>query len=225
MSDKEFKDAKREIQGILAGAEKKTLTWLAERMPRWINSDHLTVLGLLGMFLAGLFFYLSRFDLNYLHLVNISLAINWFGDSLDGTVARVRNHQRPRYGYYVDHICDVFGINFYMLGMTFSGLISMELGIGLLLIFLTLSANTYLQTQVTGVFKLSFGWFGTSELRILLAIANLAVWFSPYIVLFGMEVKMMDTFGLPIAVILSAILLYSIYKTTSFLYNEERIEP
>ncbi len=225
MSDKEFKDAKREIQGILAGAEKKTLTWLAERMPRWINSDHLTVLGLLGMFLAGLFFYLSRFDLNYLHLVNISLAINWFGDSLDGTVARVRNHQRPRYGYYVDHICDVFGINFYMLGMTFSGLISMELGIGLLLIFLTLSANTYLQTQVTGVFKLSFGWFGTSELRILLAIANLAVWFSPNIVLFGMEVKMMDTFGLPIAVILSAILLYSIYKTTSFLYNEERIEP
>jgi len=221
--DFNFKDAERDISGILSRAEKATLIWLAERMPRFINSDHLTILGLFGMFMAGFFFYMAKFDLSWLHAVNVALVINWFGDSLDGTIARVRKHQRPRYGYYVDHICDVFGIVFYMLGVAFSGLITFELAIALLVIFLVLSAHVYLATHVSGVFKISFGGFGPTELRIILVLGNILVFFSPIIHLNNVTFLMLDVVGLPVAIALLAILLVAVSKTTAELYDQERI--
>src|SRR6185503_8413944 len=99
-----FKDANRVIVSVLAPAEKKTLRFLAARMPAWVNSDHLTVLALVAMLGAGLSYWLASVTPVGLGLVCVFLAVNWFGDSLDGTLARVRNRQRPRYGFYVDHV-------------------------------------------------------------------------------------------------------------------------
>src|SRR5438046_7750355 len=112
MPQPSFKPAVRQQESLLAPLEKKTLIWLAGRMPRWVNSDHLTLLGFLGMILSGVFYALAKW--NSLALVGavVSLGINWFGDSLDGTLARVRDQQRPRYGFYVDHIADSFGALF-----------------------------------------------------------------------------------------------------------------
>src|SRR6476659_11261807 len=106
MPDQPFRDAERKQLSMLAAVEKKTLIWLAHRMPAWVNSDHLTLLGFAGMFLAGLFYYLTRYSPAFIFAAIVSLGVNWFGDSLDGTLARVRQRQRPRYGFYVDHVVD-----------------------------------------------------------------------------------------------------------------------
>src|SRR6185369_4737790 len=105
----EFREAGRSLTSILAPLEKRTLLWLAARLPLWVNSDHLTALALAAMLLAGLSYWLARVSAAGLLLVVVCLAVNWFGDSLDGTLARVRQHQRPRYGFYVDHVVDAAG--------------------------------------------------------------------------------------------------------------------
>jgi len=101
-----FRDAERKQVSMLAAAEKKTLVWLAGRLPAWVNSDHLTLLGFAAMFAAGLLYWVASWDRRALIGVIAALAVNWFGDSLDGTLARVRNRLRPRYGFYVDHVTD-----------------------------------------------------------------------------------------------------------------------
>ncbi|MGH9782908.1 MAG: CDP-alcohol phosphatidyltransferase family protein, partial [Terriglobia bacterium] len=107
-----FRDAARCQESLLAGLEKKCLVWLARRMPAWVHPDHLTLLGFAAMFLGGASYALAAWWSPFLLLVNVWLAVNWFGDSLDGTLARVRNRQRPRYGFYVDHMVDSFGALF-----------------------------------------------------------------------------------------------------------------
>src|SRR5262245_6800054 len=114
---KTFKTAPRQQDNLLAGIEKKVLVWFAHRMPSWINSDHLTLLGFLGMIMTGVFYYLARFNPYALIGTVVCLAVNWFGDSLDGTLARVRNRQRPRYGFYVDHVVDLLGALCLMAGL------------------------------------------------------------------------------------------------------------
>jgi hypothetical protein len=104
MATQAFKDAERKQVSMLAAVEKKTLIWLAQRMPAWVNSDHLTLLGFIAMFVAGLCYWAASWDRRALVAVIAALAVNWFGDSLDGTLARVRNRLRPRYGFYVDHV-------------------------------------------------------------------------------------------------------------------------
>src|SRR4029453_13284989 len=116
-----FKDATRELTSVLAPVEKRCLIWLAHRMPGFVNSDHLTLLALVAMAAAGLSYWLSARTPIGLVLVNVSLALNWFGDSLDGALARVRQQQRPRYGFYVDHVVDAFGAAFLFGGLALSG--------------------------------------------------------------------------------------------------------
>src|ERR1700704_3363699 len=124
MNNSSFKDATREQTSMLAALERAALRGLARRMPAWINSDHLSLLGLVAMFLAGVFYAASGRNPMFLHLVNLCIFLNWFGDSLDGTLARYRDRQRPRYGFYVDHIIDTFGTMFLILGLALSGYIS-----------------------------------------------------------------------------------------------------
>src|SRR2546426_11044404 len=138
MSTSSFKSASRQQESLLAPLEKKTLIWLAQRMPGWVNSDHLTILGFLGMVLAGVCYYLARFSPLAIVGAVVFLAVNWFGDSLDGTLARVRNRQRPRYGFYVDHISDTFGGLFLTSGLAFSGYMSTAIAAGLLIVFFML---------------------------------------------------------------------------------------
>src|SRR5262244_1976598 len=130
MADAKFKDAERKQLSMLASAEKKTLIWLAHRMPAWVNSDHLTLLGFVAMFAAGLCYWAASFDRRALVAVIVALAINWFGDSLDGTLARVRNRQRPRYGFYVDHVVDALGALFLLGGLALSGFMSERIALG-----------------------------------------------------------------------------------------------
>ena len=166
----------RRIQAsFLTALEKKTLLRLAERTPTGINSDHLTALGFAGQLAAGVFYALSRWNRYYLLAVIACLAINWLGDSLDGTLARVRQQQRPRYGFYVDHMVDSFGAVAMMCGLAFSGYMHPGIAIGLLIGFLMLSIQSYLATYTLGEFRLSFWNFGPTELRLLLSVGNLAL--------------------------------------------------
>jgi phosphatidylglycerophosphate synthase len=171
----------REHESLLADVEKRTLVWMAERMPAGVNSDHLTLLGLISMFLAGMSYWAAHWHKGALVLVVFFLATNWFGDSLDGTLARVRNQQRPRYGFYVDHVIDIFGTFFLLGGLALSGYMNTIVALGMLAAYLMVTSEVYLATHTQGVFRLAFSRFGPTELRILLAIGTLYLLHSPWV--------------------------------------------
>ena len=206
---------------FLALVEKAALVWLAERTPSWINSDHLTALGLAGQIGAGVFYALSRWNRYYLLAVIAGLAVNWFGDSLDGTLARVRRQPRPRYGFYVDHMVDSFGAVAMMGGLALSGYMHPWLAIGLLVAFLVLSTQSYLATYTLGEFRLSFWSFGPTELRLLLAIGNLALLHWP-MVLHG-QFRLFDVGGAIGLGGMTLMVLFFTIKNGFRLYREEPI--
>src|SRR6188768_2880565 len=165
----------RQHNSVLAAAEKRALIWIASRLPRWINSDHLSALGLAAMAGAGASFYAAQVDpVAGAILVVLCLLLNWFGDSLDGTVARVRNQQRPRYGYYLDHVVDIANTAVLFAGLALSGLCNPWIAMALLVGYLLLSAESFLATHALGVFRISFAGMGPTELRILLSVGALA---------------------------------------------------
>lgn len=174
---------KRENEGLLAVPEKKALYFLAERMPRWVTSDQLTLLGLSAMLMAGLSYWAALVDKRALVLVVVALAINWFGDSLDGTLARVRNRQRPRYGFYVDHVVDLVGTFFLLGGLALSGYMTPMIALGMLVAFLMVEAEVFLATHVRGVFRMTFMRFGPTELRVLLSMGTLYLLYKPTVTL------------------------------------------
>src|SRR5438309_12012062 len=196
---------------------------MAERTPGWINSDHLTALGFLVQIMAGGFYALSRWNPHALLGVVWCLAINWLGDSLDGTLARVRQQQRPRYGFYVDHMIDSFGALFLMGGLAFSGYMHPYIAIGLLIGFLLLSIQSYLATYTLGEFRLSFWRFGPTELRVLLAVGNVALFFRPIVHIFGKAYRLFDVGGLIGAIGMAMMLIVWTAQNTHKLYNQERI--
>ena len=187
-----FLHATRVMNGVTARLEKQLLIWMAHRLPSAIHSDHLTSLAALAMVGAAGAYAWSRDWAPALHLVNVCLLFNWFGDSLDGTVARVRNQQRPRYGFYVDHVIDCGGIALLVLGMASSGLMSLPLALGFLVAYFLVSLEVYLATYCLTTFKMSFLGFGPTELRILLAIGNLAALRSPVATILGETYRLFD---------------------------------
>jgi archaetidylinositol phosphate synthase len=219
----EFKEARRELRSILAPLEKRTLLWLASRTPAVINSDHLTSLGLAAMLAGGVCYALSRGNPAWLHAVNAALLLNWLGDSLDGTLARHRNKQRPRYGFYVDHIVDIFGAFFLLGGLSLSGYMSPWIALALMLAYYMLSINIYLVTYAVGVFKISFGIFGGTELRLLLALGNLLVLAYPHVSLLGRRILVFDVAGVLAVAGMSLVLLASVVSNTRRLYVMERV--
>ena len=215
--------ARREHNSVLAAGEKRMLIWMAERTPRWINSDHLTLLGLLGMVLAGISYWMAAENLLWLHAVNVALLINWLGDSLDGTLARVRNRQRPRYGFYVDHVVDTFGALFLVGGMAASGLMSPGVAASVLIAYYVLAIDSYLATHALGVFRISMGGFGPTELRILIAVGNLFIISKPVVSFLGEKRLFLDVAGVGAVVVLGCIALFSIARNTKTLYQLERL--
>ena len=192
-------------------------------MPQWVNSDHLTLLGFAAMFGAGLFYYLS--GTNPLMLLGgiVCLAVNWFGDSLDGTLARYRKKQRPRYGFYVDHIVDAFGALFLIGGLGLSGYMTGSIAMALIIAYFLLSIEVYLATYTIGVFRLSFGMMGPTELRILLAIGNLALLVKPTVTIAGRVFLLCDVGGAIAAGGLVGVAILSAIRNTKRLYDEERL--
>jgi archaetidylinositol phosphate synthase len=222
-SNPNFREATRIPQSLLANLEKRSLIWLAARMPSWINSDHLTVLGLFSMVGAGAAYWWSASNPLGMILVILCLALNWFGDSLDGTLARFRNHSRPRYGFYVDHIVDAFSAFFLLGGLALSGYMSPAVALGLLIAYLMLSVEIYLATYALGDFKISYFKMGPTELRILLSIGNLAALWRSTVHLFGRAHRLFDVAGtLGISGML-LIMVISAVRNTICLYREEPI--
>ena len=218
-----FVPATRLQQSFVAAAEKRTLLWLAGRTPRWINSDHLTALGFASQCLAGVCYALARWNRYVLLLGIVFLALNWLGDSLDGTLARVRNCQRPRYGFYVDHIVDTLAAFFLMGGLALSGYIDPAIAFGLLIVFLMLSIEAYLATYTLGQFQLSYWKFGPTEIRLLLAAGNLALLRSPNAHIFGRTFRLLDIGGVIGIIGMALMLIVSAIRHTVTLYREEEL--
>ena len=219
----QFKNAERVQLSILTPLEKRTLSWLARHMPPWVNSDHLTLLGFAGMILTGLSYYLAQFDPRFLLGAIVCLAVNWFGDSLDGTVARIRNRQRPRYGFYVDHIVDAFGIAFVVAGLALSGYMSQFVAMAFLIAYFLMNIEIYLATYTLGVFKLSYGMMGPTEMRVIVCIGNLVLLTRKTVKIGGNPYLLCDVSGIVAIVALLGIAILSSIKNTKRLYNEERL--
>jgi phosphatidylglycerophosphate synthase len=188
---------RRENNGLLADAERRTLVWIAHRLPRTLHSDHLTAMALVAMFAAAAAFAAFPFGGWAGVAVAVALAVNWFGDSLDGTVARVRNQQRPRYGYYVDHVIDLAGTFALLGGLACSGVMTPIVAFLTLGAYLLVSAEVYLATHAGGVFRMSFMGVGPTELRILVAVGALQASVDPWVPLGALgSVRIFDLGGL-----------------------------
>jgi archaetidylinositol phosphate synthase len=218
-----FQQAKREQHSFLAPLEKRCLIWLAGHAPRWINSDHLTLLGLVAMLGAGLSYWWARSNPIGLYAVIVCLALHWLGDSLDGTLTRVRNCQRPRYGFYVDHVVDAFGALFVLGGLALSGFMSERIALGLLIAYLMLSIEVYLATYALGTFQISFWKFSPTELRILLAIGSIILVWRPDAHLQGTDWRLFDVGGAAGMLGMGVMLVVAAARHTRTLYNAERI--
>lgn len=216
-------DAVRVQESWVAAGEKRALLWLAARSPEWVGPDHLTILGFFAQIGAGAFYVLASRSRYALFGVVACLGLNWLGDSLDGTIARFRQRLRPRYGFYVDHMVDSFGALALMGGLGLSGYMHPWIAIGLLVAFLMLSIQSYLATHALGEFRLSFWRFGPTELRILLAVGNVALFWKPVVHFFGGTYRLFDVGGSIGLTGMALIVLFFTAQNTMRLYREERI--
>jgi phosphatidylglycerophosphate synthase len=216
-------DMNRELSSVLSGLEKRALVFLARKMPRAVNSDHLTILGLAGMLGAGLSFWAARTEPLALIGVVLFLALNWFGDSLDGTLARVRRKERPKYGYYVDHVVDVFGAFFLLGGLGLSGFMTPWIAAGLMVVYLMVVSEIYLAAYAVGTFRIHFLRLGPTELRILFAIGTLYLLHRPMVTVLGTRALLFDVGGACAIAGLGVTLLVSAARNTRTLYLRETI--
>lgn len=222
MKELSFREADRVQLSLLAPVEKRCLVWLARRLPRWVNPDHLTSLGFVAMLMAGLSYSLARWNRWALLLVIFWLAVNWFGDSLDGTLARVRNNQRPRYGFYVDHVVDTLGALFFMSGLALSGYMHWMMALGLLIAYFMLSIEVYLATYTLGAFRFAFWGLSPTELRILMAIGNIVLLLHPMVWIQGERYRLFDVAGVIGITAIGLTFLVSVIRNTIVLYRAER---
>ena len=225
MSETAVRSHVRENRSLLAACERRVLLWLARRLPGWVTSDQLTALALTAMLSSGLAYWLASRNPAGLVLVVVGLAVNWFGDSLDGTLARVRNQQRPRYGFYVDHVVDLIGTCALLGGLGLSGYMSPLVALGLLTAYLLLSAETYLATHACGVFRMSTWKFGPTELRILLAGGTLALLVKPWVVVMGETYRLFDVGGVAAIGGMTVAVLWSAARNSAALYRAEPLPP
>ncbi|BCS31947.1 hypothetical protein TBR22_A11510 [Luteitalea sp. TBR-22] len=214
----------RQNDSALASLEKRILVAIARRLPRAIGPDHLTGLGLLSMLGVGAAFAASSVEPRLLYLVPVLLALNWFGDSLDGTVARVRDEQRPRYGYYVDHVVDIFGAVALFSGLALSGAMQPVIALSLLVAYVAAMAEVFLATHVTHVFRLASFGFGPTELRIVLAAGAIALVGRPTVAvpLVG-RVPLFDVGGLIAALGIATAFVASAIRIARQLAREEQV--
>lgn len=216
-----FKPASRVNRALTATLEKRALEWMGRRAPHWLTSDQLTVLGLAAQIGAGAAYVLARETRYALLVVNLCLVLNWLGDSMDGTLARVRQQQRPRFGFYVDHMVDILGATAMMYGLGLSGLVHWPIAIAMLIGFLLLAGESYLATYTLSRFQLSQGLFGPTEIRIMLIIGNFALMHSAYATIFGYKWLLFDVGGVIAAAGMVVMLLVTTVRHTAQLYREE----
>ena len=218
-----FTDALRVHTAMTARYEKRLLVWLARQTPACIKSDHLTALALLAQMGAGTSYAFSPLKpIAALWAVNLFLVLNWLGDSLDGTLARVRQQQRPRYGFYVDHIVDTLGALALLTGLGLSGYLHWPVAIAMLVCFYVLAIESYLATYTIGQFHISHGLFGPTEIRILLIIGNIALSAShQFVNVAGRHFLLFDLGGAIAIIGMSGMALVAIGRHTVVLFRAE----
>jgi len=220
-----FREAQRHLNGLTARAERRALLWLASRTPGWVTSDHLTVLGLVAMAACGALYALAGRHPWLLLVVVVALAVNWLGDSLDGTLARYRGVERPRFGFYVDHLVDAFGALLVLGGLALSGLMSPLVAAGFLVAYFLLAIETHLATYALGRFRMSWGPFGGTELRILLAALNVLVLVRPRLSLGASSWLAFDVLGVAATVALGVLAVVAGVRGTLALARAEGWAP
>jgi phosphatidylglycerophosphate synthase len=194
-------DAPRQKTFLLAHPEARVLEWIARRLPAWVMPDHLTVLGVVAALGIAGAYALSNRDPVWLWAASGLLVVHWLGDSLDGTLARVRRTERPRYGYYLDHLVDAVATALIGLGLGLSPYMLLSVGLVIVIAYLVLSINVYLETQALGVFSLGYGRLGPTEARLGLIGVNalLALGVAPAVSVLGNGVGVLDVAGLAVA--------------------------
>lgn len=209
------KEQSKRIQtSVLNAAEKKVLVWLAQRQPRWMTSDILTWTGVAGAVIVAAGYVLSNYNISWLWLSSAGFVINWYGDSLDGTLARVRGTQRPVYGFYLDHCVDGVTMAIMCVGAGLSDMLNLYIAMAVLVVYLLLSISVYINAHLKGEFKLTYAGMGPTEFRlIMIAVNTLFIYVTP-LRTFSMTVDVLgndvvvgsfDFIGLAILVVLIAI--------------------
>jgi phosphatidylglycerophosphate synthase len=214
----------RTSEFVLKRFERWALPRLAARLPGWVVPDHLTVLGLLASTAIGAAYALSNRSEAWLWLVNAALVVNWFGDSLDGTLARYRRIERPRYGYYLDHLTDAYSTLAIGLGLGFSPYMLLAVGLAIVIAYLLLSINVYLETHVFDEFRFSYGNLGPTEVRLILIALNVtALTIGPLTFrVWGVDATVFDVFGLAVSFAMIVMLLV---RAAGNLRGLARLEP
>lgn len=185
------KKAVRIQNSILNGIEKKALVWLAERQPRWVVSDLLTIVGIIGAVMIAAGFALCGKNIHWLWLSVAGFFVNWYGDSLDGTIARVRDTQRPVYGYYLDHTVDVINEALMFIGVGLSYLMRMDIALLIFIAYLCLTLNVSINAHLKSEFKLTYGKLGPTEFRVIACILIMLIIFLPGLREFHTTVKVL----------------------------------
>jgi archaetidylinositol phosphate synthase len=214
----------RTSEFVLKRFERWALPRLAARLPGWVMPDHLTVLGLLASTAIGAAYALSNRHENWLWLASFALVVNWFGDSLDGTLARYRRIERPRYGYYLDHLTDAYSTLAIGLGLGFSPYMLLAVGLAIVIAYLLLSINVYLETHVFERFSFSYGNLGPTEVRVVLIVLNtLALTLGPLpFAVLGVGATVFDVAGLAAT---AAMLLMLLARAGGNLIRLSKLEP
>lgn len=203
-------NAKRMQTSILNRAELKLLKWMAERLPSWVTSDMLTWLAFFAAVAYTVFCWLANRNVNFLWLASICLVLNWFGDALDGNLARVRKTQRPKYGFFIDHSVDAITTSLFCIGLGVAPIMNLNIALFIMLGYLMLSAHTYLCTITLKEFPLTYGHFGPTEARLLLIGVCILYIFNPFgslsIDFIGYRWSVYDIVG-----VIAAIILFTLY--------------
>jgi archaetidylinositol phosphate synthase len=194
-------EAAREPSFLLAKPEKRLLTAIAARLPRWVLPDDLTALGVLAALGVAVAYQLSNESLDWLWAASGLLVLQWLGDSLDGTLARVRKIERPTYGYYLDHLVDAIATAAIGIGLGLSPLMLLSIGTLIVVAYLILSINVYLESYAFGRFSIGYGLIGPTEVRLILIALNTVVALGAGLdfVIVDLELTAFDVIGLAIA--------------------------
>jgi archaetidylinositol phosphate synthase len=220
-------EAERTATFLLAPLEGRALRWLAHRLPRWVLPDDLTAVGVLAALGICAAYQLSNDSNAWLWVASALLVVHWFGDSLDGTLARERRIQRPKYGYYIDHLVDAISTALIGIGLGLSPYMLLSVATLIVVAYLILSINVYLESFAFGRFEIGYGYIGPTEIRLILIALNTALALFPTldIHVLGLDLTPLDLVGLAIAGVMIALLATRAFKNLRTLAKEEPAAP
>lgn len=220
----DIREHRRVLDTITASVERRTLQWLAARMPGWSSPDLLTGVGVVGGLIVFLGYWLSGVNSGFLWLASLGFAINWFGDSLDGTLARYRHIERPTYGFYIDHAVDTYIVILIFLGLGLSPYVRFDVACLALIAYLLLEVLVYLRTCARGEFVISYGRLGPTEVRIIAVLANTLVFFvgNPQVAVFSVRLTVYDWMTIGVTVTLALIALATTLRQAKLLSDQDR---